>query len=197
MKPLQQYFQIVLFISFVVLTFECGWNPMVWPFKWNLFSSSFTWWCSLFGILKNEICKFRSLIFDFFLLLGWRGKVIRLTRKRLFCCFTCFGQCIGPLETILHNKRFRVVSEQRKTEERLGTGFSVFAAQKWNKNLAWEKSRHFATPPLVSPRIDVWETSAENPCWWRVTTLVWVVLLIGRAAWEIWFDQSEVLPRSG
>ena len=45
-------------------------------------------------------------------------------------------QFIGPLETILHNKRFRVVSEQRKTEERLGTGFSVFAVQKWNKNLA-------------------------------------------------------------
>ena len=145
--------------------------------KWNLqISFSYFWFFSTFGM---------------------KGKVIRLTRKRLFCCFTCFGQCIGPLETILHNKRFRVVSEQRKTEERLGTGFSVFAAQKWNKNLAWEKSRHFATPPLVSPRIDVWETSAENPCWWRVTTLVWVVLLIGRAAWEIWFDQSEVLPRSG
>ena len=25
----------------------CGWNPMVWPFKWNLFSSTFTW-CYVF-----------------------------------------------------------------------------------------------------------------------------------------------------
>ena len=25
----------------------CGWNPIVWPFKWNLFSSTFTW-CYVF-----------------------------------------------------------------------------------------------------------------------------------------------------
>ena len=42
-----------------------------------------------------------------------------------------------------------------------------------------KKSRQFATPPLVSPRNDVWETSAEIPYWWRVTTRIWVVLLIG------------------
>ena len=37
-------------------------------------------------------------------------------------------------------------------------------------SLAWENNRHFATPLLVSPRSDVWETSAEIPYWWRVTT---------------------------
>ena len=31
----------------------------------------------------------------------------------------------------------------------------------------------------------------------RFTTQIWIVLLIGRAAWEIWFNQSEALPRSG
>ena len=45
--------------------------------------------------------------------------------------------------------------------------------------LAWENSQHFATPPLVSPRNDVWETNAEIPYWWRVTTQIWVVILIG------------------
>ena len=39
--------------------------------------------------------------------------------------------------------------------------------------LAWENSQHFATPPLVSPRNDVWETRAEIPYWWRVTTEIW------------------------
>ena len=63
--------------------------------------------------------------------------------------------------------------------------------------LAWENSRQLAMLPLVSPRNDVWETSAEIPYWWRVTTQIWVVLLIGRAAWEIWFNQSEALPKSG
>ena len=45
--------------------------------------------------------------------------------------------------------------------------------------IAWESSRHFATPPLVSPRNDFWETSAEIPYRWRVITEIWVVLLIG------------------
>ena len=55
--------------------------------------------------------------------------------------------------------------------------------------IAWENSRHLATLPLVSPPNDVWETSAEIPYWWRVTTRIWVVLLIGGAAWKIWFNQ--------
>ena len=42
----------------------------------------------------------------------------------------------------------------------------------------WENSLHFATPPLVSPRNDVWATTAEIPYWWRVTTQMWVVLFI-------------------
>ena len=33
-------------------------------------------------------------------------------------------------------------------------------------------SRHFATPPLVSSRNDVWETSAEIPYLWRVITQI-------------------------
>ena len=63
--------------------------------------------------------------------------------------------------------------------------------------LAWDNSWHFATPPLVSPPNDVREMSAEIPYWWRVTTQIWVVLLIGRAVWEIWFHQSEALARFG
>ena len=34
-----------------------------------------------------------------------------------------------------------------------------------DKEVAWEKSRHFATLAMVSPRNDVWETSAEIPFW--------------------------------
>ena len=43
-------------------------------------------------------------------------------------------------------------------------------------NLSWDKSRHIATPPLVSPRNDDWGTY-----WWRITTQIWIVLLI---AWR-------------
>ena len=62
--------------------------------------------------------------------------------------------------------------------------------------LAWEHSLHLATPKLVSTRNDVWETSAEIPYWRRVTTQIWVELLIGRTASKIWFNQSQALPRS-
>ena len=72
----------------------------------------------------------------------------------------------------------------------------VFVFERRGK-LVWENSRHLAMLPLVSPPNDVWETSAEIPYWWRVTTQIWVVLLIGRAAWEFYFNQSEALPRSG
>ena len=48
-------------------------------------------------------------------------------------------------------------------------------------NLTWENSQHLTTPRLVSPRNDVWQTSTEIPYWWRVSTQIWVVLLIG---WE-------------
>ena len=47
------------------------------------------------------------------------------------------------------------------------------------ENVACANSGHFATPPLVSQRKDFWETSAEIPYWWRVTSHIWVVLLIG------------------
>ena len=37
------------------------------------------------------------------------------------------------------------------------------------KDIAWESSRHFPTPPLVSPRNWIWGTRAEIPYRWRVT----------------------------
>ena len=52
-------------------------------------------------------------------------------------------------------------------------------------SMAWENSQHFATPPLVFPRNDVWVTRAEIPYWWRVTTQ------IGWATRETFLNQSE------
>ena len=45
--------------------------------------------------------------------------------------------------------------------------------------------------------IDVWETSTEIPYGWRVTTQIWVMLLIGWIKFLMRYDQSEALPRSG
>ena len=40
---------------------------------------------------------------------------------------------------------------------------------------AWENNQHFATPPTVSRRNDVWEASAETPYWWCIITQKWLV----------------------
>ena len=42
----------------------------------------------------------------------------------------------------LRSKRFRVVSEQRKTEERRGTGFSVLAAVFDTRSWLFAPKRH-------------------------------------------------------
>ena len=51
------------------------------------------------------------------------------------------------------------------------------------------RKQTFAPPPPVCPRI----TSVEIPCWWRITTQIWIVLLTGwskispsRSATQIW-----------
>ena len=56
---------------------------------------------------------------------------------------------------------------------------SLYGAVLWGVWITWENSRNFAKPPLFSTRNDVWETSAQFPYRWRVTTQMWVVLLIG------------------
>ena len=63
-------------------------------------------------------------------------------------------------------------------------------------DMAWENSRHLVTLPLVSPPNDFWETRAETLYWWRVTTQIWVVLLIGCIKFPTRHDQAEALPRS-
>ena len=69
--------------------------------------------------------------------------------------------------------------------------------------LAWENSRHLATLTMVSPPNDVWETSAEIPYWWRITTQIWLVLLIGLAlgsdassVWNFCAHFSDVIWRA-
>ena len=44
---------------------------------------------------------------------------------------------------------------------------------------------------------DAWWTSKEIPYWWRVTTQIWVMPLIGWSKFPTRLYQSEALPRSG
>ena len=60
-----------------------------------------------------------------------------------------------------------------------------------NVYVALGNSRHFATPRLIPPRNNVWETIARIPYWWRDTSQVWVVLLIGWSKFPSRHEQSE------
>ena len=56
-------------LSHGIIYLECNsnflvgaWNPRVWPFKWNLLSSTFTWFHLFFSIFLNNIRKFSWLL---------------------------------------------------------------------------------------------------------------------------------------
>ena len=58
---------------------------------------------------------------------------------------------------------------------------------------AWENKPTITNPQLVSPQNKVWRP--EIPYWWRVTTQIWVRLLICWGKFPSRHDQSEALPR--
>ena len=62
------------------------------------------------------------------------------------------------------------------TKKSLFVAAACKPGRKWSKLgphffFAWENSRHFTR----RPRNEVSETSPEIPCWWNVTTQIWVV----------------------
>ena len=62
-----------------------------------------------------------------------------------------------------------------------------------------KRSRHFAMPPLpplLFPANDVWGSSAEIPYWWRVTTQIWVVFVIGWSELSTTQKHHWALPSS-
>ena len=69
---------------------------------------------------------------------------------------------------------------KRKRNSRLADA-TFMIPKNGTRTVARENSWHCVFLPLIFPRNDVWETSAEKPYWWRLTTETWVVLLIGRA----------------
>ena len=78
-------------------------------------------------------------------------------------------------EVILGNRNRDVLAPQQKGLRVIATVFKLSF-----ESIVWEKtadiSRRYRWFP---PRNDDWETRAEIPYWWRVTTQIWVVLPIG------------------
>ena len=78
-----------------------------------------------------------------------------------------------------------------RSVEGLTFPMTLLVKKKYNeafRGVAWEKSRHLATLPLVSPPNDVWETSTEIAYWCRVTTQIWVENKIKVKTWRLKFD---------
>ena len=79
--------------------------------------------------------------------------------------------------------------QNSRTQQRIKSFSSATGAKPWNciplntRSLPKHKFeaaiRHLAWEFEVSPTNDVWETIAGIPYRWRVTTQIWVVLLIG------------------
>ena len=76
-------------------------------------------------------------------------------------------------------------------------GLVVFF-QPWDESMS-ESPEHFTETGnrRKLPPNDIWETSAEILYWWRVTTQICVVPLIGWIKFPTRLDQSKALPRPG
>ena len=72
---------------------------------------------------------------------------------------------------------------------------NVFICQNYSFKtcfLARENSQRLAMLQLTAPpRNDIWEMSTEVQYWWRITTQICVVALIGCAAWEVRFNLNQ------
>ena len=89
----------------------------------------------------------------------------------MLACVNCFrppetireSSAVVPFFHIRHRK-LRLVSDIHKAIVFL----HHYVPTKFKSLLAWENSRHLATPPLVFPKKALWQTSAETPYRWRV-----------------------------
>ena len=166
---------------------------------------------------KKSLRRIMNAIFSTFLnmcLLLSLNQISTCCRYSRKCCwYSTTVSCVGE------KARCMMVKKPRNTRDR-GMVMAVCSSVTWSlrkrENLAfnsylylgdWKlfagficslrKQTTFRDATTGFTRNDVWETSAEIPYWWRITTQTWVLLLIGRVVREICFNQSEALPRSG
>ena len=68
----------------------------------------------------------------------------------------------------------------------------------WNaQNITQQHSPTLRRQPLVSLRSGIWPSSAKIPYWWRVTSLILILLLIGCAVRATSYNQYKALSWSG
>ena len=122
---------------------------------------------------------------------AWRvtlqGRLTFCFSRKQFTTF-CKEMSLLPMTTCLHRNR-AIGKEQllgstlRPVPTHMATpaaSQNLASTELNNRQIAWENSRHFSTPSLVSLWNDVWEMTAENSYCWGVNTQFWVMLLIGR-----------------
>ena len=105
------------------------------------------------------------------ILLAFHGRSnYKLFHGSLIECFHSRGQhlCkfIKTKESVCIRKEFN--SQRIGLGHQHGGRFIVLGQEHgrrdvmWKHSIPWQNSRHFATPLLVSPRKEVWQTIAEN-----------------------------------
>ena len=128
---------------------------------------------------KSGCCKLR----EYWLLIG--KNYAGLALYTWVSSFATKQVCLGPVNRATYTD---FVAKSRTTLYFLKQLLAINISASLRK----QRCHHW-----LSPRSDVWQTSAQIPYWWRVTTQIWVGLLIGRVAREICYNLSETLPRSG
>ena len=144
----------------------------------NVFSAHFPIW----GREIEELDRLRSYYMASFQETSFSKNKKKLKRSSfLFLCW---------------RKIYHTSSSKKYQNREQFWSFDIFVN---TTGVARENSRHLATLPMVcltsGKRAQKFHT--DNTSLFNVPTQILVALLIGRAVWEIYFNQSEALPRSG
>ena len=151
----------------------CGWNPIVWPFKWNLFSSTFTWYYLLYNPFQNGIYKC-CWILTYAIFSSERVKVLSVAHLLLANAYPKVGlvELIRNIPTqrtkippLLNERMEETQTEQQFFPNLQETVASLATAttpgRGTQQNLLWFYCSHWKTPGPILGRCGM--TATDSP----------------------------------
>ena len=139
----------------------CWWNPMVWPFKWNLFCSSFT--CTTFFVCSSNfwVCLWNPMVWPFKWNLFsssfiWNYLSFSILQKKIWTFFLVLFSSWSLLKSGRASLRVQHISKLKKNAIKLPGYFTLCCSPQTNlkMNSFWVhllKFWFFWQPPATAP----------------------------------------------
>ena len=144
----------------------CGWIPMVWPFKWKLFSRTIAWCYLLFGLFKRKFgicCEFflwpplgvKRLSSDIFK----RNKMLfPLKAQKDKCCFAVAQRVLPSISLLLAD--FPLNNQRAHWNKCNQSDCKIFSLNTFRLQILLAMGHAIA--PFVQPLFPVFMTSLKD-----------------------------------